>query len=177
MPAKNRRVVTGHDANGESVILIDDHAPNSKIIAAAGSLRRTELWETAACPADNNGNDDAAAHTQSLEPRTGGSIFRIVEYPPDSVRLKTIDPAAHFGHAADHNRSRHPGMHKTNTIDYAIVLSGEIYAVMEKGEVLLRTGDCLIQRGTNHAWSNRTDQPSVVAFVMISALPLTGASG
>jgi quercetin dioxygenase-like cupin family protein len=63
-------------------------------------------------------------------------------------------------------------MHKTDTIDYAIVVSGEIYAVMEKGEVLLRAGDSLIQRGTNHAWSNRTEEPCVVAFVMVSAKPV-----
>jgi quercetin dioxygenase-like cupin family protein len=63
-------------------------------------------------------------------------------------------------------------MHKTDTVDYAIVISGEIYAVMEKGEVLLHPGDSLIQRGTNHAWSNRTEQPCVVAFVMVSAKPV-----
>jgi quercetin dioxygenase-like cupin family protein len=65
--------------------------------------------------------------------------------------------------------ARHPGMHKTNTLDYAVVLSGEIYAVMDEDEVLLNAGDCLIQRGTNHAWSNRTDQPCRIAFVLVDA--------
>ena len=67
---------------------------------------------------------------------------------------------------------RHPGFHKTDTIDYAIVLSGEIYALMDEGEVLLKAGDVLIQRGTNHAWSNRTEQPCCIAFVLIDAEPV-----
>ena len=67
---------------------------------------------------------------------------------------------------------RHPGFHKTDTIDYAIVLSGEIYALMDEGEVLLKAGDVLIQRGTNHAWSNRTEEPCCVAFVLIDAEPV-----
>jgi quercetin dioxygenase-like cupin family protein len=69
----------------------------------------------------------------------------------------------------DPDASRHPGMHKTGTVDYAIVLSGEIYAVMDKGETLLRAGDTLVQRGTNHAWSNRSETPCLVAFVLVSA--------
>ena len=73
--------------------------------------------------------------------------------------------------AADATTRRHPGMHKTDTVDYAIVLSGEIYAVMDEGEVLLRAGDCLIQRGTSHAWSNRTQEPCVIAFVLVAAKP------
>ena len=172
MPRQHRRVVTGHDQRGRSIILMDGDAPNSKVIAAAGGLQRTELWETRQSPASNSGHRDDAEDTRTLEPAPGGSIFRIVEYPPDSLRLKNLDPAAHFGDAADRTGTHHPGMHKTRTIDYAIVMSGEIYAVMEEGEVLLRTGDTLVQRGTNHAWSNRTDQTCVIAFIMISAEPL-----
>ena len=74
--------------------------------------------------------------------------------------------------ATDRNNPRHPGFHKTATIDYAIVLSGEIYAMMDEGEVLLKAGDALVQRGTNHAWSNRTQEPAVVAFVLIDAEPV-----
>ena len=74
--------------------------------------------------------------------------------------------------ATDRNNPRHPGFHKTATIDYAIVLSGEIFAMMDDGEVLLLAGDVLIQRGTNHAWSNRTDETAVVAFVLIDAEPV-----
>jgi uncharacterized cupin superfamily protein len=68
------------------------------------------------------------------------------------------------GYVRDLANKRHPGFHKTDTIDYAIVLSGEIYALMDDGEVLLKAGDVLIQRGTNHAWSNRSDQPCRIAI-------------
>jgi len=74
--------------------------------------------------------------------------------------------------ALDRGNPRHPGFHRTNSVDYAIVLSGEIVALMDEGEVVLKTGDVLIQRGTNHAWSNRTDQPACLAFVLIGAEPL-----
>ena len=74
--------------------------------------------------------------------------------------------------ATDRNNPRHAGFHKTATIDYAIVLSGEIYAMMDDGEVLLKAGDVLIQRGTNHAWSNCTNETAVVAFVLIDAEPV-----
>jgi len=73
--------------------------------------------------------------------------------------------------AIDHN-ARHFGFHKTRTLDYAIVLDGEIYAMMDEGECLLKPGDVLVQRGTNHAWSNRTDAPAYLAFVLIDATPL-----
>ena len=67
---------------------------------------------------------------------------------------------------------RHPGMHKTATVDYAIVLTGEIWAVMDKDESLMKPGDILIQRGTNHAWSNRTNESCRVAFTLIDAVPV-----
>ena len=76
------------------------------------------------------------------------------------------------GYVRDLANKRHPGFHKTDTIDYAIVLSGEIYALMDEGEALLKAGDVLIQRGTNHAWSNRTEQPCCIAFVLIDAEPV-----
>jgi mannose-6-phosphate isomerase-like protein (cupin superfamily) len=172
MPRKLRRVVTGHDDQGRSIIVMDGEAPNSRLLKAAGGLQRTEMWETTSAPADNSGNADAGEAINHLPPAASGTLFRLIEYPPDSVRLKSLDPAAHFGHAADQSGKHHPGMHKTDTVDYVVVISGEIYAVMENGEVLLRAGDSLIQRGTNHAWSNRTEQPCVIAFVMVSAKPL-----
>ncbi len=108
-----------------------------------------------------------------------GSVFRIIEYPPDSQRLAAIAheetlPNDGSGRAAasDRGNPRHPGFHKTSAIDYAIVLSGEIYAMMDEGEVLLKAGDVLVQRGTNHAWSNRTEAPALVAFVLLDAGPL-----
>src|SRR4029077_20208292 len=90
-----------------------------------------------------------------LEPPRNGTIFRIVEFPPDRAP-GGFDRAAAFAamgaaHAMDADASRHPGMHKTDTVDYALVLTGEIWALMDDGETLLRAGDTLVQRGTNHA--------------------------
>jgi len=176
MPKRPRRVVTGHDAEGRSVVLMDGESPYSFFLEKAGGLQLTELWETRSAPADNSGARDAAEHERRIAPVGGGTVFRIIEYPPDSVRLKTLAPDSFFpemgAQAADKAQRRHPGMHKTNTVDYAIVLSGEIYAVLDESEVLLRAGDCLVQRGTRHAWSNRTEKPCVIAFVLVAAKPL-----
>jgi len=178
MPTNHRRIVTGHDAAGRSIILMDGESPHVTVLASSGGLRLTELWATTTAPADNSGDADAAIRERRIAPEGAGTVFRTIEYPPDSVRLKTIDPAAHFpsmgvAHQAGDGAKRHPGMHRTATVDYAIILAGEIYAVMDEGEVLLRQGDCLIQRGTNHAWSNRTEQPCLVAFVLVAAEPLS----
>jgi mannose-6-phosphate isomerase-like protein (cupin superfamily) len=169
-----RRVVTGYDSRGCSVVLLDGESPHSFLLEKAGGLRLTELWETRSAPADNAGSRDAADHERRIEPVNGGTVFRIIEYPPDRVRLKTLAPE--FFHsmgarAAEAATRRHPGMHKTDTVDYCVVLSGEIWAVLDEGEVLLRAGDCLVQRGTNHAWSNRTEEPCVIAFVLVAAKP------
>jgi mannose-6-phosphate isomerase-like protein (cupin superfamily) len=170
-----RRVVTGHDERGRAVVLFDGESPHSFILEKAGGLMLTELWETRSSPADDSGAHDAADHERRIEPVNGGTVFRIIEYPPDSVRLRTLDPDRFFramgAKAADAASRRHPGMHKTDTVDYCVVLSGEISAVLDEGEVLLRAGDCLVQRGTQHAWSNRTEKPCVIAFVLISAKP------
>lgn len=171
-----RRVVTGHDARGRSVVLIDGESPHGFFLEKAGGLRVTELWETRSAPADNSGTGDAAEHERRIEPAGGGTVFRIIEYPPDSVRLATLDPERFFrgmgARAADAANRRHPGMHRTDSVDYCVVLSGEIWAVLDEGEVLLRAGDCLVQRGTHHAWSNRSELPCTIAFVLVAAQPL-----
>jgi hypothetical protein len=173
-----RRVVTGHDAAGRSTFIIDCPTPHV-FSRTKGSAIVHELWETTRTPADNRGSADAIARGHRLLPPQGGSVFRVIEYPPDSERLAAIaheeklpDDGSGRTAATDRNSPRHPGFHKTATIDYAIVLSGEIYAMMDDGEVLLKTGDVLVQRGTNHAWSNRTAAPAVVAFVLIDAEPV-----
>jgi len=176
MPKRPRRVVTGHDAEGRSVVLMDGESPYSFFLEKAGGLQLTELWETRSSPADNSGAKDAAGHERRIEPVDGGTVFRIIEYPPDSERLKTLAPDSFFpemgAQASDKAERRHPGMHRTHTLDYCVVLSGEIYAMLDEGEVLLRAGDCLVQRGTRHAWSNRSEEPCVIAFVLIAAKPL-----
>jgi mannose-6-phosphate isomerase-like protein (cupin superfamily) len=168
-----KRVVTGHLANGRSTIIFNDHGAAPKILEKAGGLVLTELWETQETPASNLGESDQARVVQKIEPEHGGSLFRLIEYPPDSIRLQNIDTKAHFESMGVDTTNdpikAHPGMHKTNTIDYAVIVKGEIYAVLDEREVLLQTGDCLIQRGTHHAWSNRSSESCLIAFVLISA--------
>ena len=156
-----KRVVTGHDAQGRSLFTIEDE-PQAVVLEKAGGLRLTELWAT-----------PSEIRPRRIEPDPGGTVFRVIDYPPDSERLKRIAPEAHFAsmgaQAAPMGKRRHPGMHRTRTIDYAIVLSGEIYAVLDEGEVRLEAGDVLVQRETNHAWSNRSDRPCRIAFVLVDA--------
>lgn len=171
-----RRVVTGHDTAGRSIFIMDGPPPMVKNQGTA-STTVTELWETRGSPADNRGGTDPTEHAFRLPPPKNGSVFRIVEYPPDAVRVGALrGPESHHdaksaGYVRNLANARHPGFHKTDTIDYAIVLNGEIYALMDEGEKLLKAGDILIQRGTSHAWSNRTDEPVRVAFVLIDAEP------
>ena len=172
-----RRVVTGTNAAGRSVIAVDSASPHALELPGMPGLVLTNLWVTDGAPADNSGSADAAARTVVLEPPESGSIFRVVDFPPDQDLLGKMDRGKAFeamgAHGAmDRDASRHPGMHKTRTVDYALVLDGEIWALMDEGELLLKAGDCLIQRGTNHAWANRSDRPCRVAFILIDARPL-----
>ena len=208
MPRGIRRVVTGHNAAGRSIFIKDAAAPHV-YNRGPGSAVVTELWETRAMPADNRGDGEVTDHPFRLAPPKHGTVFRIIEYPPDKQRLAALEqqrasaddgsghgaalaseasgqrgnsivrapdtrpePGSSARAAFDRGSPRHPGFHKTNSVDYAIVLSGEIYALMDEGEVLLRAGDVLVQRGTNHAWSNRTDAPAYLAFVLIDAEPV-----
>ncbi|OGA12885.1 MAG: hypothetical protein A3H32_06705 [Betaproteobacteria bacterium RIFCSPLOWO2_02_FULL_63_19] len=172
-----RRVVTGHNAEGKSTFILQDRAPRT-FSRGPGSAVVTDLWETRFCPADNRGDEDVTDHPYRLPPPENGSVFRIIDYPPDRERVAALERERAglddgSGRAAllDRGNPRHPGFHKTKSVDYVIVLSGEIYAMMEDGEVLLRPGDVMIQRGTNHAWSNRGDEPARLAFVLIDAAP------
>ena len=123
----------------------------------------TDFWRTAATPADNGigTNNDPCGLPIQVAPPANGSVFRVVQFPPDK------DWAANTGGPV-----RHAHMHRTRSIDYAIVLSGEIWAVMDEGETKMVAGEVMIQRGTNHAWANRSNAPCVVAFVLIDAKPL-----
>ena len=172
-----RRVLTGHDSAGRSTIIADGLAPNVKEMASMPWLALTDLWETKGAPADNNGHADAAARPVHLEPPRNGTILRIVEFPPDSQWRGQADGAQAFksigaGHAQD-RKSSDPMMHRTSTVDYIIVLKGEIHAIMETGETLLKAGDILVQRGTNHSWSVRGNEPCIVAAVLVNAKPLS----
>jgi mannose-6-phosphate isomerase-like protein (cupin superfamily) len=174
-----RRVLTGHDAGGRSTFIADGLAPNVKEMASMPGLALTDLWETGAAPASNAGDRDAVDRPVRLEPPKNGTILRIVEFPPDSAWRQGADAKAAFksigaGHAKD-RASSDPMMHKTSTVDYIIVLKGEIHAIMETGEKLLKAGDVLVQRGTNHSWSVRGNEPCIVAAVLVSARPVGAA--
>src|SRR5438874_3295474 len=118
-----RRIVTGHDASGRAAVMIDD-APAAVVLEKAGGLRLSELWATSEAPAEFS-NADKAKRPRRIEPDARGSVFRVIEYPPDAERLKTLQPEEHFAamgaRAADRATRRHPGMHRTRTLDYAIV--------------------------------------------------------
>lgn len=171
-----RRIVTGHDKNGNSIITHDDDVPNVIEVNGWPGLFVSELWVTGEMPINNMGTTDQAARPMRHDPTPNGTIFRVVEIPPESS-LKGIDTQAAFAHMGSHNKPRpedsakHATMHKTNSVDYLIVSSGEMWMVMEEGETLLKTGDCIVQRGTNHAWVNKGDKPCVLVAVLVDALP------
>jgi len=172
-----RRVLTGHDSQGKSTFIADGLAPNVKEMASMPGLALTDLWETTGAPADNDGHADAATRPVRLEPPKNGTLLRIVEFPPDAAWRQSADAREAFksigaGHAPD-RKSADPMMHRTSTVDYIIVLKGEIHAIMEQGETLLRAGDILVQRGTNHSWSVRGNEPCIVAAVLVNAKPLS----
>lgn len=169
MPTQTRRVVTGHDAEGKSMVLIDGPA-------AAGGI----YWSTSDCPADNSKSEDAAQMVRKLEPSLGGSIFRYAIIPPENPNMTAEErertTAQLFAQMdATHCRtdtSRHPGMHKTRTIDYVVVLSGEVTMLLDKGQVDLKPFYVVVQRGTSHAWVNKGKEPVILAAVLIDAKPV-----
>jgi uncharacterized cupin superfamily protein len=174
-----RRVVTGHTQDGKSCFIFDDAAPHVHQ-RSPHSTQVTEIWDTSSTPADNRGAEDPTLRPYRLPPPKNGSVFRVITYPPDAERLIALrdehasleDDGSGRAAALDRSNARHPGFHKTNSIDYAIILEGEIHALMDEGEVLLKAGDVLVQRGTNHAWSNRSTAPARIAFVLIDAEPV-----
>lgn len=177
MPTPVRRVVTGHDKNGRSVFISDGPAPCVYVPAKNPNVSLIDLWLTESAPASNAGNEDSTAKPLQLLPPKHGTVVRILELPPDAERDYSGTKEYFRGMGAgtgilDEGGKRHPGMHRTDSVDYIVILSGEIWALMDEGEVLLRPGDCLIQRGTNHAWSNRSDKPCRFVAVLVDAAPL-----
>lgn len=170
-----RRVVTGHNEMGRSVVLSDGPAASVSEMASMPGLALTDLWETAVSPARNGGHEDMAARPVRLTPPPSGTIFRIVEFPPDTAWRNIADADAAFGSIgaaqAHDSQSSDPMRHRTNTVDYIIVLRGEIHALLDEDEILLRAGDCLVQRGTMHSWSVKGDQPCILAAVLVDADP------
>jgi mannose-6-phosphate isomerase-like protein (cupin superfamily) len=166
-----RRVVTGHDDGGKAIIIADGAAPNVR--PRPGGIVSTLLWATDETPADISGRADRAARTIGIPPPPRGSIFRIVDFPPVGDEVKAIDNAAYVRamgiHPADGAPARHPYTHRTNSVDYALVLAGEIDMLLDDSEVHLKAGDVLVQQGTNHAWVNNGTETCRIAFILIDA--------
>lgn len=174
-----RRVVTGHDATGKAVFLYDGDAPKVQPAPRPGVVS-TLFWVTDETPATLVDDADAADRTIGITPPMNGSIFRVVEYAPDTtVRnmsaqergWKDENEGRKIAGAGIEMRQddRHHGMHRTESIDYAIILSGEIYLILDDEERLVKAGDVIVQQGTWHAWSNRGTEPCHIAFILIGA--------
>ena len=168
-----RRIVTGVDQQGRSIIEVDEPSPFVKYLNPSKTLVWVDLWRTTAS-ASKTQDPDACRTPMELLPPVAGTVVRMMQFPPEQDLLDFVpadalsaeDPAARTAFAED-GSAHHPMMHKTNSIDYAIVLQGEIWAIMEAGETCMRAGDVLIQRGTSHAWANRSTEPCIIAFVLV----------
>jgi len=168
-----RRVVTKVDDSGKAIILFDGANPH-KFKRPNRNVTSRLLWVTDRTPADMSGTSDRAAVKIGITPPNGGSVFRIIDIPPTSPEIEKL-PVDHMHHEIGGNAPkrgrppRHPLMHRTRTIDYAIILQGEIDMLLDDSEIHLKAGDVLIQQGTNHAWVNRGTEPCRIAFVLIDA--------
>ncbi len=146
-----RRVVTGHDARNVAKVVIDEPATNVK--NPDSGVRSMLMWITDRNPADISAGEpveDLGARIIGTPPPANGTRFCVIDFPPGN----------------------HPHMHRTETVDYVIVIEGEIEMDMDDSTVKLKAGDIMIQRGTNHAWANRGKTRARVAFVLVDAEPL-----
>jgi quercetin dioxygenase-like cupin family protein len=169
-----RRVVTGHDENGKAIVISDSHAENV-VVSEHRPGGRTNIWRTDSTPTTYDGDTDPAVATFTTEPLPSGVNFRINEFPPTSdAEIASFDAEKAFGAAGSAHLvvkdARHPFMHRTETVDFAIVIEGEIDMLLDEEDVHLSAGDVVIQRGTNHAWANRYDKICRIAFVLIDAV-------
>jgi len=170
-----RRVVTTHDKSGKAMVGFDGMSPVSGGEPELG-VESITLWVTDDTPVDLTGSKDAGKTKVGIPPPKNGSIFRIVDFHP-TPKAEDLDPAflaKIVGQklAPGAQPPRHPGMHKTRTIDYLAVLSGEIDMLLDDSEVHLKAGDVLVQRGTVHAWVNRGTEVCRIAVVNIDAKDL-----
>lgn len=173
-----RRIVTGHNAAGLAIIQEDGPAPRVQQIGGPAGPMFHEVWNTQATPAPiDAASGEPAEDVIKLAPPRRGTRIRVLDIPPEGDEIRTMSPEeakAHFaevgaGEASAHEGqgSRHALMHRTETIDYGIVIEGELVLIMDEGEVTVRPGDIVIQRGTNHGWSNRSNANCRIVFVLI----------
>ncbi len=151
MSLKVRRVVTGHDDHGRAKVIIDEITSN--VMSPRPGAEYSVIWSTEDFPLSNDGSADPS-HKKIGTTIHNGTVFRIVSFAPGVA----------------------PRNHRTDSIDYAVVMSGEIDMDLDTGSVHLKAGDVLVQRGTIHNWVNRGTAPCVIAFTLIAAKPVTVGS-
>jgi mannose-6-phosphate isomerase-like protein (cupin superfamily) len=170
------RVVTGHDREGKAIVSSDGPPPTVVEIAAIPGTVFHEVWSTTGTPAPVDNGADPTLGALMLSPPKRGTRIRFVDIPPDTADYlahgneRMHDAFAQIGDAkastvkAD---SPHPLMHRTESVDYGIVIDGEMTLVLDDSEVLLKPGSVVVQRGTNHAWANRSGRPCRMLFVLV----------
>lgn len=174
-----RRVVTGHDANGRAIVVSDGPLPNVAEIAAIPGTVFHEVWSTSESPAVVNNGFDPTVGALMLPPPSQGTRMRFVDIPPDTPEFLAHGAAnmhAAFSQIGDADASTvqadspHPLMHRTESIDYGVVMEGEMTLILDDAEVALKPGSVVIQRGTNHAWANRSGRMCRMLFVLIDGV-------
>lgn len=170
------RVVTGHDALGRAVVTSAGPLPTVVEIAAIPGTVFHEVWSTTGSPAPVDNGHDPTLGPLSLPPPPNGTRIRFVDIPPDTPEFLAQGAArmaAAFDQIGDAQASTvkadspHPLMHRTESVDYGVVIEGELTLVLDEGEVALRPGSVVVQRGTNHAWANRSGRPCRMLFVLV----------
>ena len=173
-----RRVVTGHDRTGKAVVLSDGLTPTLKTNPLRPGHKSTEIWRTSATPAPITADEpDPTIHgPHTIHPVPRGTVFRVAEWAPEPEEIRNLSPEAareifkamgNEGASTFGRGGRHPVMHRTETIDYAVILEGELTLLLDEEDVDLKAGDVVIQRGTNHSWRNRSEHPCRILFVLI----------
>ncbi|WP_221391041.1 cupin domain-containing protein [Dyadobacter sp. NIV53] len=170
-----RRIVTGHDADGKAIILSDTSPERTYMIGGPDGAKFHEVWSTLQSPAlidSNSGQPEEAGLV--LAPPKGGTRIRVIDFPPEGENIRNLtkeEAAGHFesmgGANASNASQQHPLMHRTQTVDYGIVLEGALTLILDRVETTITAGDIIIQRGTNHAWANRSGEYCRVAFILI----------
>jgi mannose-6-phosphate isomerase-like protein (cupin superfamily) len=161
-----RRIVTGHDPQGKAVVLFD----GTMAAKQRGANGITLFWVTSEFPVDAA---DCAQTTIGVPPPENGTVFRIVDFAPVPPHAAPVDHRqillAMGIDPATQGYARHANTHRTRTIDYAIVLEGEIDMLLDDSEIHVKAGDVLVQQATNHAWVNNGTKPCRIAFILIDA--------
>lgn len=170
------RVVTGHDAAGKAIVVHNGPLPRVVEIQAIPGTVFHEVWSTTGAPAPVGNGADPTLGPLMLPPPALGTRMRFVDIPPDTEEFLAQGAAnmkAAFSQIGDEkastvqNHSPHPLMHRTETVDYGVVIEGEMTLVLDDSEVLLKPGSVVVQRGTNHAWANRSGRLCRMLFVLV----------